>query len=165
MNTSRKLSSLSNKRPAQLGVLAALCMLGVAWFLHDAHEGGVGEADPANAEQVALGKRVYADACAACHGVNLEGQPNWRTRLASGAFPAPPHDESGHSWHHPDELLFSITKLGPKAYNDPSVVSNMPAFGAQLSDSEIWAVLAYIKSRWPADIRDRQEQLNRRASG
>ncbi len=37
----------------------------------------------------------------------------------------------------------------------------MPAFADQLSDREIWAVLAFIKSRWPADIQPAQQQRNK----
>jgi mono/diheme cytochrome c family protein len=29
-----------------------------------------------------------------------------------------------------------------------------------LSDAEIWAILAFIKSRWPTAIRAQQEQQN-----
>jgi len=35
----------------------------------------------------------------------------------------------------------------------------MPAFGGTLSDEEIWAVLAYIKSSWPQEIRKAQPEL------
>lgn len=115
-------------------------------------------ADPENARQVALGKQVYERHCAACHGVRLEAQPNWQERLPSGRMPAPPHDASGHTWHHPDAVLFGITKHGlvPGKYAPPSYQSDMLAFGGQLSDGEIWAVLAYIKSSWPKDIRNAQ---------
>jgi len=41
----------------------------------------------------------------------------------------------------------------------------MPGFGDKLSDQEIWAVLAFIKSTWPAEIRARQESINRRVDG
>jgi mono/diheme cytochrome c family protein len=34
----------------------------------------------------------------------------------------------------------------------------MPAFGDKLSDDDIWAVLAYIKSRWPTEIRRAQQE-------
>ena len=44
------------------------------------------QADPDNAEHVALGQQVYASFCTGCHGVNLEGQPNWRQRLPLGTF-------------------------------------------------------------------------------
>ena len=43
------------------------------------------------------GKKIYADNCASCHGVNLEGQKNWMSRLPDGLMPAPPHDETGHT--------------------------------------------------------------------
>jgi len=39
----------------------------------------------------------------------------------------------------------------------------MPAFGEQLSDREIWAVLAFIKSRWPEDVQARQSEINAQA--
>ncbi|MEP4474670.1 MAG: cytochrome c, partial [Lentilitoribacter sp.] len=66
---------------------------------------------PDNNEIVDLGKQIYADNCASCHGVNLEGKtPNWRSLGPDGKLPAPPHDQSGHTWHHTDELLFNITK-------------------------------------------------------
>ena len=60
-------------------------------------------------------------------------------------MPAPPHDDSGHTWHHPDEVLFGITKHGVvPPYAPPGYESDMPAFAGKLSDDEIRAVLAYI---------------------
>lgn len=114
-------------------------------------------ADPSDRQQVALGEVVYEQSCASCHGAMLEGERNWRTRRADGSLPAPPHDETGHTWHHPDQLLFDITKRGGRAY-DPK--SNMPGFADTLSDEEIWAVLAYIKSTWPPQVLARQMQIN-----
>ena len=106
-------------------------------------------ADPRDAAKVARGATVYAEHCAACHGAKLEGQPNWQRRLPNGRLPAPPHDESGHSWHHPDSVLFGITKHGLVApYAPPDYQSDMPPFGGKLSDDDIWAVLAFIKSHW-----------------
>jgi len=72
--------------------------------------------DPANANQVERGRRLYVAACASCHGSSLEGQPNWQRRLPNGRLPAPPHDETGHTWHHSDAFLMRITQLGPAAY-------------------------------------------------
>jgi len=106
-------------------------------------------ADPAKAELVAQGAKVYAQHCAACHGANLEGHPDWRKRLPSGRMQAPPHDDSGHTWHHSDQVLFLTTRDGmvPPLYPQ-GYASDMPAFGQVLSEAEIWAVLAFIKSRW-----------------
>ncbi len=117
-------------------------------------------ANPDDAKQVALGKQVYDAHCAACHGAKLEGQPNWRERRPDGLLPAPPHDASGHTWHHPDRQLFDITKRGTAALAGPGYRTDMREFGSLLSDAEIWAVLAYIKSTWPPDIRARQERMN-----
>jgi mono/diheme cytochrome c family protein len=115
------------------------------------------QANPDAPDQVLLGKTVYAESCASCHGAKLEGQPEWRIRKSDGRLPAPPHDETGHTWHHPDELLFRITKLGltpplaPDGYE-----SDMPAFEGTLTDEQIWAALAFIKSTWPAHISERR---------
>jgi ABC-type transport system substrate-binding protein/mono/diheme cytochrome c family protein len=120
------------------------------------------QADPRNAAQVAVGQAMYAQHCAACHGVNLEGQPNWQKRLPSGSFPAPPHDATGHTWHHPDQYLFETTKYGWQRFAPPDYQSAMQGFQDVLSDAEIWAALAYIKSHWPPAIRAQQERLNAR---
>jgi len=113
--------------------------------------------EPVTADEIALGQELYAANCASCHGADLEGQPDWKRRLDSGRMPAPPHDESGHTWHHTDQALFTITKLGVGAIV-PGYESDMPAFGEVLSDAEIAAALAYIKSTWPE--RQRAFQAN-----
>jgi mono/diheme cytochrome c family protein len=120
-------------------------------------------ASPRDAAKVALGAQVYGQHCAACHGARLEGQPNWRTRLANGRLPAPPHDESGHTWHHPDGVLFGITKRGlAPPYAPTEYQSDMPAFGGKLSDEEIWAALAYIKNHWTSrDVLDARAEMIR----
>ena len=99
-------------------------------------------------QQLALGEKLYAENCASCHGARLEGQAQWQRRLSNGRMPAPPHDESGHTWHHSDDVLFGITKYGLARYAPPGYESDMPAFAGKLSDSEIRAVLAFIKSHW-----------------
>ena len=106
---------------------------------------------PDGAEWIARGAIVYTQHCAACHGTQLEGQPEWRRRLPGGRLPAPPHDESGHTWHHPDEVLFAITKNGlVPPYAPKDYASDMPAYAGKLSDDEIWSALAFIKSHWKA---------------
>ncbi len=117
-------------------------------------------ADPSDPAQLARGRAVYAEFCAACHGADLEGQPDWKTRNADGRLPAPPHDVTGHTWHHPDKMLFDITRNGIAAIAPPGYESDMPGFAAALSDDDIWAVLAYIKSRWPAKTLQRQQAVS-----
>lgn len=137
-----------------------------AWLMLSPLQDSAGTmADPDNAELVALGGEVYAAQCAACHGKALEGQPNWRQRRADGKLPAPPHDASGHTWHHDDATLFGVTKFGPAGFSGTDYASDMPAYKDVLSDREIWAVLAYIKSSWPAEVRERQAAIDAQARG
>jgi mono/diheme cytochrome c family protein len=116
---------------------------------------------PYGTKALALGEVTYKAQCASCHGAGLEGQPDWRTRGANGLLPAPPHDASGHTWHHPDETLFRITKYGvAKAAGLKDYASSMPVYDGVLSDEEIIAVLSWIKSRWPAQVREKHDQMN-----
>ena len=120
-------------------------------------------ADSTNDAQVQRGQKVYDRFCALCHGAKLEGQPNWRKRKADGKLPAPPHDENGHTWHHPDQVLFEIIKFGlVPPHAPPDYLTDMPAWQNTLTDSDIWAVLAYIKSRWPPDTQKIQAEINNR---
>ncbi len=119
-------------------------------------EGPIEGADVTNTQLVALGDILYQQHCASCHGVELEGEANWKVRDENGFLPAPPHDETGHTWHHPDEQLFEITKIGTEAFVGRGYRSNMLGFEAQLDDTEIWAVLAYIKSQWSPRIQRAQ---------
>ena len=110
---------------------------------------------------IAQGKLVYDRLCASCHGVALEGQENWRTRRADGKLPAPPHTVDGHTWHHPDSILFGITKYGLKNIAPEGYQTDMPAFEGILSDYDIKAVISYIRSTWPDDIQKRQQGMGK----
>ena len=110
---------------------------------------------------VQLGSVLYAEQCASCHGQNLEGQPNWHKRDQDGYLPAPPHDETGHTWHHTDKDLFEMTKYGIRAFAGEGYKTRMPIYKDILSDSEILAVLSFIKSGWPTEvIQIHNEQVN-----
>ncbi len=139
--------------------LAGAAVAGGVWLTRSGNPAGAGILKPGDAAVVARGEQVYRANCAACHGARLQGQPGWRT--SSGK--APPHDASGHTWHHPESLLFKITKLGTaKLYGARG--GAMPGFGGQLSDDDIIAALSYIKSRWPADIRAANDRMNARGA-
>ncbi|MCD6073907.1 MAG: cytochrome [Rhodospirillales bacterium] len=111
-------------------------------------------------ETVARGQAHYVAHCARCHGANLEGQPGWETRRADGTIPAPPQDETGHTWQHPDRQIFDYIKLGGGIFSKRGERSEMPGYADQLSDPEIWALIAFIKSRWPDEVRARQLRAN-----
>ena len=108
-----------------------------------------------------VGAEVYAQNCASCHGAGLEGENDWQTPYPNGIFPAPPHDESGHTWHHSDRLLLNYIKFGgAEALAQDGVTnfkSGMPAFENTLNDDQIAAVIAFIKSGWSREIRQIQQ--------
>lgn len=147
--------------PVLVAVLAAATAAGYLFSEMNARTAAI---DPDDARLVALGGDVYARECAACHGADLEGQPNWRQRRSDGRLPAPPHDATGHTWHHPDQQLFELTKFGPAALAGGTYESDMPGYKDTLSDEEIWAVLSYFKGQWPRKIRFRHDQINRAAN-
>ena len=125
---------------------------------------GPREAKPAAAKtadqlrlQATRGREIYVAHCAACHGLNLEGQPNWKERLPNGKLPAPPHDETGHTWEHPDAVLFDVVKFGVAAKAGTNYPTDMMGFKDRLKDEEIVAVIQYIKSTWPERIRKKLE--------
>ncbi|MBI5300630.1 MAG: cytochrome c [Chloroflexi bacterium] len=109
-----------------------------------------------SATQVALGRNVYQANCANCHGANAEGAPNWKKPDAKGNYPPPPHDDSGHTWHHSDRLLYDIIRDGSRDPMRPDAPQQMPAFGNKLNDAEIRAVLIYLASLWTQEHREFQ---------
>lgn len=146
---------------ALIAAAGALALLLVARIPQQAS--GAVFIDASDRQLTARGAQLYATYCAACHGAALEGQPNWRERLPNGRLPAPPHDPSGHTWHHPDAQLFDIVKHGlvPGRTAPEGYESDMPAYAGILADEDIVAVLAYIKSTWPQEVREMQERMSR----
>lgn len=127
--------------------------------------GGSGASKQPSGSDIDAGAVLYAENCASCHGENLEGQPDWQLSNDDGTLPAPPHDQTGHTWHHGDALLFDYTKQGGQAAmavrGVTGFTSGMPAFGETLSDQDIWNILAFIKSTWPDRVRQMQETKTR----
>lgn len=155
-----------NRKTATIGAAGLLAMAGVGVVLW-----------PATATQapgqilrwqdaavVAEGAAIYAAHCAACHGQNLGGQPDWQIRGADGRLPAPPHDPSGHTWHHPDAQLIDITTRGTAAVVGGGYESDMIGFGDILTGDQIVAVLSYIKSTWPPEIVTIHDDINARSA-
>lgn len=140
-------------RPATFifGAAALIGTIGAAVYLFAPDEAAVSR-----------GHVLYDANCASCHGGNLEGQPDWRSPDADGRLPAPPHDASGHTWHHSDaDLIAYITLGGEEALAQMGVDfdSGMPGFGEILTPDDVDDILTYIKSRWPE--RERAIQAER----
>jgi mono/diheme cytochrome c family protein len=104
---------------------------------------------------VASGRDVYAAHCAECHGANLEGHPNWQTPLEDGSHHPLPLNNNAHAYQHSDTALLYTIKEGRNA----GKLSAMPAFGSQLSEDDIRAVVEFLKSNWGTNERIQQQQL------
>jgi len=116
--------------------------------------GCASDTDAVSEAAVARGAELYQANCASCHGADLAGAPDWKTPNEDGSYPPPPHDSSGHTWHHPDRVLIEIIRNGS---DFPQ--SRMPPFGAQLSDEDIEAILEFIKTSWGPQETEYQNQV------
>lgn len=143
-----------------------VALLAVAAFGACGTGGGTARSGPApattgplDADLVARGQPIYASGCASCHGAAGEGVADWRTRGADGSYPPPPHDASGHTWHHADGLLYRIVRDGCAVYRVGATPCGMPAFGGQLDDREIRAVIEFMRSWWGPEERAFQQEV------
>ena len=143
---------LSRRRVLPFAALAAgtILLIGIAVVVWRTEPIPIRPDDPM---QVARGELTYSRRCANCHGTNLQGEPGWPARKSNGHSFAPPLDESGHAANHSDAELRNFVADGIRG-------SDMPAFRSILSNPEIAAVRAFIKNRWPDDIRTHQERLS-----
>ncbi len=107
---------------------------------------------------MAVAQRNYETLCAHCHGYAGDGQgtASEERTLSLGYRTVPRHDSEGHTWQHPDPLLFETIKHG---VSNPLNLYVMSAFGDSLSDDEIWGVIEYIKRFWTEEERESQSQL------
>jgi mono/diheme cytochrome c family protein len=133
----------------KFGLVAVFAVLLIAGAVYSVSDDATPVVDAGTVDE---GAALYAEHCASCHGADLSGEPNWQQRDADGYLPAPPHDETGHTWHHPTEQLFAIVKHGTEEVVGGGYKSRMAGYGEILSDDQIHAVLAYIKSTWPRQV-------------
>lgn len=153
---------MNKSRMARLLIVVAVPLVALALVLNDGDQPTSGWIPPADGQAKVQGKQLYTTYCASCHGTKLEGQFNWRQRMSNGRLPAPPHDDSGHTWHHPDEQLFAMIKYGlvPGQTAPAGYQSDMPAFASVLNDEQIKQVLAYIKTHWSNDSIAMQKKIS-----
>ena len=81
-------SIIKNKSLFLIIVPSIIVLIGMVIYLA---EEKVAEAaitlNPDNKETISLGKSVYVQNCASCHGAKLEGQKDWMSRLPDGLMP------------------------------------------------------------------------------
>lgn len=107
---------------------------------------------------VSEGRALYRDNCAFCHGDALEGQAGWDGDYPSGHRPALPLDGTAPIWRLSDDDIFDVVKYGGQPFSPRSYKNDMPGFEIQIPDAGIWALVAFMKSKWPEETRQRQEE-------
>lgn len=140
-------------------VITALLTLTLLSACTPPQEGIVVKGQPFTAAQIAQGGEIYAQNCATCHGTEGQGQfPEAPLEPdVTGRRGAPPHNQTGHTWHHSDELLLRYVRDG--GFSDPANFYPMPAFGDVLAEAQILEVIAYIKTMWTGEQREYQQRL------
>lgn len=93
------------------------------------------------------GAELYVANCQICHG---DRQGNGVTLGAA------PHNESGHTWHHPD------AQLKETIFNGKMGLGLMPPFKDKLTEGEVDAILSYIKTWWEEWQREGQADISQR---
>lgn len=107
-------------------------------------------------KQFELGRQVFAENCAQCHG--QYGQSiveDWKKPNPDGTFPPPPLNGTAHTWHHPFKILMKTINEG-----GVSLGGSMPAFEDSLTEEEKIAVIAYFQSLWDDKTYDRWVKMN-----
>lgn len=122
-------------------------------------------ADFSNPAQTGLGHTLYDQHCAYCHGKDLGGQPGWDGSFPNGKRPALPLDGRGPIARLSDRDLFDLVKFGGQPFSPAGYVNQMPGYTGQLADADIWAILAYLKSRWSPETLARQKEITEAQGG
>lgn len=86
------------------------------------------------------GKRLYVAICAYCHGVNGDG---FGLNAPNLAVPPRDHTDASYMASRTDEQLFAVIKYGGGAQGRSNL---MPPWGGRLSDREITALVAYVRT-------------------
>lgn len=104
---------------------------------------------PAGREVLARGAALYRAKCQACHGGAEGGRK---------ADIPPPHNRNGHTWHHTDCQIEEIVLQG---FDPGDGTPPMPAFRGKLSQEDVRAILAHVKTWWTVEQRKGQARLTR----
>lgn len=86
------------------------------------------------------GRELYVEKCLLCHGSKGEGW-DWSKKVDKPPIPVP--DLAKVTPERSNQFLFDVVKGGGEAVGQTRF---MPPFGFQLSDQEVWDLVAYLRS-------------------
>lgn len=87
----------------------------------------------------ARGREIYEERCVLCHGSQGEGW-DWSKKAAP---PIPVPDLAETAPQRSDRYLFAVIKDGGEGVGRTKF---MPPFGFELSDREVWDLVAYLRT-------------------
>lgn len=105
------------------------------------HYQGVSSPIERSPTAITAGAVLYAEHCAACHG--LRGRGRGDAGLTLKPTPALKTYISRRPWAADEYLLWSVAEGGVQ------FGSAMPAFRDQLTTSEMWQIIAYMRAGFP----------------
>ncbi len=145
-----------------IAAIVAMVVTGVVMLIERRLAATATDAQPDRPAQVALGRTLYRQHCSYCHGIDREGHEDWQpgTQVAAGLPTA--LDERSPSVDRSDRQIFEWIRYGGQPFLPAGVRSQMPAFEFNLTEAQVWAVVAYLKNRWPEEVLARHERANKR---
>lgn len=129
-------------------LLAGLIALAIAGC---EKSGGATESLAVSPDQVARGEVVFRENCQTCHGEKARGQDPAKPmggQQTGGGYLAPALNGTAHTQHHKPDVLFGYLRDG-----SPDRASPMRSFKDKLNEAEMKAVLGYVYSLWPEDVK------------
>lgn len=102
---------------------------------------------PSPDELIQSGAGLYQANCQVCHGGATGGELK--------EIP-PPHNANGHTWQHADQQLTDMVLNGISFSLEEQ---KMPAFKYKLTEGDVKAILAYIKTWWTEEQRAWQKKV------
>ena len=116
-----------------LAVVAGVVLLAVPFVGGATPLSGATNPNAATVTSVSNGADLYEATCARCHGVDGKGGG-----VDAGTTPIAPPSLVDHAAAHSDGDLFYWIKNG--------LPGGMPPWGSQLTDSQMWDVVNYLRS-------------------
>lgn len=143
-----------------IGAIVAIVITGVVMLIEKKLASTATDARVDRPAQVALGRTLYRVHCSYCHGTDREGHEDWRPGTPMTAGISPALDERSPIVDRADRQIFEWIKYGGQPFLPAGARSQMPAFEFNLTEAQIWAIVAYLKNRWPEDVLARHERAN-----
>ena len=98
-----------------------------------------------SAESLTRGAGLFQEHCAACHGPDAQGHPDWQD---PNVVSAPPLNGTGNEWKRAKRDFFFIIQNGATRGGK----SVMPGWKGRLSDAEIEDVITWFQALWPTEV-------------